>query len=197
MIKKVYQKLKITDKVNVDHDVKAHFLIRCMEENGHTKCICYSKDVDDAELLKAAFERIKEYHAIELYVNLIVSDVGHKQRDLILKEFQETNKKAIICSVRILDECIDIPKCDCVFMTSAQTNKIRMIQRICRANRKDKDNLNKKSGIYMWTDEYNELTELVANLKEFDSTFTKEKIKICNTTDEVKRCIKGTEQKCK
>ncbi|AYV76193.1 MAG: DEAD/SNF2-like helicase [Terrestrivirus sp.] len=187
----VYQVLNIKEKINVEHDVKTHFLIRCMEENGHSKCICYSKDIEDAKNLMKSFETIKRYHSLDIYKGLIVADTTHKQREKILKEFQETNKKAIIFSVRILDECIDIPACDSVFMTSKQTNKIRMIQRVCRANRKDKNNPNKKSGIYMWTGEYNELTELIANLKEFDNTFTKEKVKICNISDNKKLCVKS------
>ena len=189
----VYKQLKITDSLNVDHDVKAHFLIRCMEENGHSKCITYSKDVEDANKLLQSFNRIKEYHSLELYIDSITSHTTQKQRNNILKEFQETHKKAIICSVRILDECIDIPKCDCVFMTSNQTNKIRMIQRICRANRKNKENPNKRTGIYMWTDAYNELTDLIVNLKEFDCNFTNEKVKICNISNNKLRCIKSRE----
>jgi len=189
----VYKQLKITDSLNVDHDIKAHFLIRCMEENGHSKCIIYSKDVEDANKLLQSFNRIKEYHSLELYIDSITSHTTQKQRNNILKEFQETHKKAIICSVRILDECIDIPKCDCVFMTSNQTNKIRMIQRICRANRKNKENPNKRTGIYMWTDAYNELTDLIVNLKEFDCNFTNEKVKICNISNNKLRCIKSRE----
>ena len=189
LLKGVYEHLKITDNININEDAKAHFLIRCMEENGHSKCICYSKDISDAQNLMNSINKIKEYHALDIYIKLLVSDTTKKERDTILSEFQETHTKAILCSVRILDECIDIPKCDSVFMTSAQTNKMRMIQRICRANRKNPENTNKKSGIYMWTDEYNQLTELVASLKEIDSSFTKEKIKLCDVANEQKSCV--------
>jgi superfamily II DNA or RNA helicase len=190
-LKDVYKELKITNLENVGYDVKAHFLLRCLEEHGHSKCICYSKDIDDAKKLMESFERVKKYHMIDLYVGLIVADTTQNQREKILKEFSETNMKALICSVRILDECIDIPKCDSVFMTSKQTNKLRTIQRLCRSNRKDKGNPSKKSGIYVWSDEYEELTEIIASLKEFDSTFTKEKIKICNINNNKKLCIKS------
>ena len=189
LMKDVYGHLKITDKTKISDDVKAQFLLRCMEENGHSKCICYARDIEDAQNLMNSFNKIKDYHAIDLYIKLIIADTSKKERDTILNEFQETHTKAIICSVRILDECIDIPKCDSIFMTSSQTNKIRMIQRVCRANRKNKESPNKKSGIYMWADEYNQLTEIIASLKEADSSFTKEKVKICNTKNEKQRCI--------
>jgi len=186
----VYEYLKINNETSIDHDIKAHFLLRCMEENGHSKCISYSKDKEDAINLMNSLKKIgKDYHSLDLYTNLIVSDTTQKNREQILNEFRETNKKAIICSVRILDECIGIPKCDCIFTTSGHTNKIRMIQRMCRANRKDKSNPNKKAGIYMFTEDYNDMTELVANLKEFDSSFTNDKIKICNVKDEKNKCV--------
>ena len=47
----------------------------------------------------------------------------------------------------------------------------------------------------MWISEHEELTQLIANLKEFDSTFTKEKIKICNINDNKKICVKNREFK--
>ncbi len=188
-LKNVYEELKITDITTVGYDVKAHFLLRCMDENGHSKCICYCKDIDDAKNLMQSFNKIKNYHALHLYTGLIVSDTTQKQREKVLKEFSDADEKALICSVRILDECIDIPKCDSVYLTSSQTNKIRTIQRICRSNRKDSENPNKKSGIYMWMNAYDEMTELIANLKEFDSSFTNEKIKICNVRDDTKMCI--------
>lgn len=191
----VYTELKLSDKTNIDHDIKAHFLIRSMDENGHSKCICYSKDVEDATKLMESFNRVKEYHAIDLYIKVIVSETSQKERAKILSEFADTKSKAIICSVRILDECIDIPACDCVFMTSVQSNKIRTVQRICRANRKNKENPNKKAGVYVWSDAYDQLVQLITNLKEFDDSFTKEKVKICNIANEKIKCV--TERKDK
>ena len=186
----LYKELQIDNKTTIDHDIKIHFLLRCLEENGHSKCILYAQNIEDAKKFIESIDRIKKYHSLDIYTNIIIADTTHEQRNKILNEFQETHLKAILCSVRILDECIDIPKCDSIFITYEQSNKIRMIQRICRANRKNKENPNKKSGIYMWTNDYNELTNLVANLKEFDCTFTKEKIKICNVVNEKVSCIR-------
>lgn len=45
----------------------------------------------------------------------------------------------------------------------------------------------------MWVNAYEEMVQLVANLKEFDSTFTKEKVKICNINDNGKICAKKRE----
>lgn len=65
---------------------------------------------------------ILRYHAIDLYTGLIISDTTNSQRKLILQEFSQYSKKTLICSVRILDEYIDIAECDSVFLTSPQTN---------------------------------------------------------------------------
>jgi len=191
IIEKSNSAITAINKSNARSDAQAHFLLRCLIENGHSKCIAYSKSVADAQDLMASIELLSKYHFIEVKTYLLVAETSKRERSRILEEFSSTNKKAIICSVRILDECIDIPRCDSVFLSSRQSNKIRTIQRICRANRKDQDNPNKKSGIYIFLDEYDEMTELIANLKEFDESFTKEKIKICNVRDNTKSCVKS------
>jgi superfamily II DNA or RNA helicase len=187
----VYKHLNINDLSNVDTDAKAHFLFRCMEENGHAKCICYAQNVEDAKNLITSFNRVKEYHALEIYLGLIVSNTKQDEREKTLKEFSETSMKAIICSVRILDECIDIPSCDSVFITTKQTNKLRTIQRVSRSNRIDKKNPNKRSGIYMWMNDNDDIVNLIVNLKDFDSSFTSEKVKICNIRDNTIQCVKS------
>ncbi len=185
----VYKYLNITDNENIDTDIKAHFLLRGMEENGHSKCITYSSCVKDANKLKKSLKRLALYHETDLYLNMIIYDTSKKERNEILEEFQSVNKKAIIISVHILDECIDIPKCDSIFISSNQNNKIKSIQRICRANRKDIENKNKRSGIYAWTDEYDDIINIISCLKEFDSSFTLEKVKLCNYYNEDEKCV--------
>jgi len=181
--------IECIDNSNLKYDARANFLLRCMDEQGHKKCIAYSKSIEDAKELMDAIERMRIYHILNLYTGLIIAGIKKEERNHILDEFSTTTNLAIICSVRILDECIDIPKCDSVFLSNSQSNKIRTIQRICRANRKDKDRPDKKSGVYMWVDEYDEMAELVANLKEFDESFTNEKIKICDIRECSDRCV--------
>lgn len=176
-----------------DFDIKAHFLLRCLEENGHSKTIVYLKNSDEMNKFYDALTDLNIYHSTSLNIAIISYETKKKERTKILEEFALFKGKAIILSVRILDECIDIPKCDSVFLTYKQTNRIRTIQRICRSNRKDSSNPNKKSGIYMWADTYDDMCELIANLKEFDYTFTKEKVSICNFTNNFEACHKSRE----
>ena len=51
----------------------------------------------------------------------------------------------ILCSIRILDESIDLPKCDSIFISNVNENSsdIKMVQRLGRAIRLDRDNPNK------------------------------------------------------
>jgi len=56
-------------------------------------------------------------------------------REKIIQNFKETTKIAILINVHILDEGINIPECDSVFITQPSDNMINIIQRMCRANR--------------------------------------------------------------
>ena len=87
---------------------------------------------------------------------------------------------SLICSVNILDECIDIPSCDSIFITYPSDSKIKNIQRLCRANRKNKFNLHKIANIFLWCDEHKNIGNFLANLKEFDDNFTEHKVLIMN-----------------
>jgi hypothetical protein len=80
-------------------------------------------------------------------------------------------------SVRILDECIDIPACDSIYITYPSNSKIRTIQRLSRCIRIDKNNKFKKGNIFIWCDEYSEILETLGGIKEYDIYF-KNKIKV-------------------
>ena len=99
-----------------------------MDENNHKKCIAYLNNVEEAESFIRSVNKIKEYHGLEINTSLITADVNHKMRVKILDDFTNDTQIHIICSIRILDECIDIPACDSIFLANQQTNKIRTIQ---------------------------------------------------------------------
>ena len=80
-----------------------------------------------------------------------------------------------------MNECIDIPDCDSIFIAYPSKSKIRNIQRMCRATRKNITNPNKIARIYIWADEYkDELVDFIGHLKEYDSQFTFDKVKRLN-----------------
>jgi len=178
LIKLVNKEIGIND---IDDSIKAKcmFLMKCMLYHGRKKCIVYCKDINETDLFKKALKKLDEFYAIELNVNTITSEDSQKKRDLKLQKFNDSDKPAILLSVQILDECIDIPKCDCIYITYSSKSKIRTIQRMCRCLRKDKDNVNKIGYVYIWCDEYDEILETLSGIKEYDIDF---KEKICLET---------------
>ena len=166
---------------NFDLTIKAKFLLRGMMETGSRKCIVYLRNQQEANDFNIILNKLTEYFIIELNSNIIISDTNHIQRKNIIDNFNNFNGYSIICSVQILNECIDIPKCDSIFMSYKTESKILIIQRMCRANRLDKKNPNKISKIFLWSDEYNDIGFFISQLKEFDETFIENKVLIINT----------------
>ncbi len=168
---------------------KASFLLRALDEKAYRKCIAYLKNKSEVDEFMKEIEKSNEHYGVPLKVSFITSDTSQTDRVAILKDFVEFSGVYILCSIRILDECIDIPECDSIFLSKSIKSKIKIIQRMCRANRKDKKNPNKVSGIFIWCNEYSDVVDTISCLKEFDTGFTKEKVRIVNHTDEEKSCM--------
>ena len=158
--------------------MKANFLFRAMLETGARKCILYAKTQDESHRFKEIFTKLNEYFSIDIYVETILSQDKKSEREHKIQTFTTFNGFSILINVEILNECIDIKECDSVYITYPSQSRIRNIQRICRANRKDSNNINKVSKIFLWTDEYNEMVDTISHLKEFDNSFMIEKVKI-------------------
>ncbi len=183
--------INIPDELNgLDNDLlkKGLFLINGMLKTGSRRCIVYLKSIDECLRFEDILKNImKKYHYIKIYIFQITSNTKEKERINYLKFFQENNEYyfinghkiyideiKILLSVRILDEGVDIPKCDSIFISylGINTNDIRIVQRICRANRLDVDNLNKKANCFIWTDDYNNIIENLQILKNNDINFS-------------------------
>lgn len=162
--------------------IKARFLLRGMMNNGSRRCIIYLQTKEECREMNTILADVgKNYFGIEINSNYIISDLGKDERKLVLKKFIEKTGYNFLCSVDILNECIDIPECDSIFIAYPSKSKIRNIQRVCRANRKDKKNPDKVARIYVLADEYkNDLVDFISHLKEYDETFTFEKVKRIN-----------------
>jgi superfamily II DNA or RNA helicase len=145
---------------------KLLFIFKCITFYGSRKCIFYCSDKNDCNDFKKAIKTIKEFYVLDVSVNIITSETKNEKRKQYLDEFEKTDKLAILLSVQILDECIDIPACDSIYITYNSKSKIRTIQRISRALRKT--NQFKKANIYIWCNEYDEILETLSSLKEYD-----------------------------
>ena len=116
-----------TELQELDYDltIKCLFLISGMLETGSRKCIVYCGCIEECDAFNAIFRKIvEEYHYLECWVSSITANTGLKRRETILREFQENECKiSILCSVRILNEGINIVKCDSVFITKVIRTK--------------------------------------------------------------------------
>lgn len=85
---------------------------------------------------------------LELESYKIDYTTSKNERILNIKKFRTSLKIQILINVQILNEGIDIPECDSIFITSYISNTINLIQRMCRCNRIIKNKLT--SNIYIW-----------------------------------------------
>ena len=165
---------------------KGLFLINGLKKTGSKYCIVYMSSIEECNQFKKVIDKIMtEYHYTLCDIFIINSEFKQKDRDEILNKFQEIHNDdriKILLSIRILDEGIDINICDSIFITNIgeYTSDIKTVQRICRANRLDKNNINKIANIFLWTDEFNKITNCLELLKENDVEFHK-KIKMINS----------------
>jgi superfamily II DNA or RNA helicase len=166
---------------------------------GYKKCIIYCKTIE--EIKKYEEEIIilnKNNYNIELKTNAITYKTSLKKRDKIINEFKKDYKMNLLFSVHTLDECIDIPKCDSVYITYKVVNPINIIQRVSRCLRVYENK--GKSGIFLWCNKYREI-KLICNLFEdfninISQKISKENLTISNylnkiifDNDEIKKDI--------
>ena len=164
---------------NIDDKIKAKcmFLFSCLINNGSSKCIIYCIDTEEIKLFIDAFKLLEEFFILDCELSKITAKTSYTKRIEILNNFTNNSKRQLLFSVRILDECIDIPSCDSIFITYPSKSKIRTIQRMCRAIRINKNNKFKIANIFIWCDEYSEILDTLSGIKEYDVLF-KDKIKI-------------------
>ena len=156
---------------------KCKYLYSCLLNNGSRKCIIYCIDTEEIKLMIKAMKKLNDFYCLDFNVNKITSKNSQNERSKILNEFANGNNIQLLFSVRILDECIDIPSCDSIYITYPSQSKIRTIQRLSRCIRIDKNNKFKIGNIYIWCNEYDEILETLSGIKEYD-LFFKDKIMV-------------------
>ncbi len=171
---------------NNDLTKKILFLINGLLRTGSKNCIVYMSSVEEINEFTYLLNEVNnKYHYLDIWVDKIVSDIKQKEREKIINSFKEDkgdkNTIKILCSIRILDEGIDLPECDSIFIGDVGENSsdIRMIQRICRANRLIENRPLKIANCFLWTEDTNKIINSLQLLKENDIEFNK-KIKMIN-----------------
>ena len=165
---------------DIEDDVRnrCNYLYSCILNNGSRKIIIYCKDLNDMNKMMDTMRILNDYYLIEIDIYGINCEASENYRKEILNKFANNNDKIqLLFNIRILNECIDIPSCDSIYISYSTHNKITTIQRINRSTRIDKNNPYKIANIYLWCDEYNEIFDILSSIKEYDDLF-KDKIKI-------------------
>jgi len=171
-------RLPVTEEIIVPSDISENSLTKCamflmsgMLETGARRCILYCSTIDECTQAVTKFAEICEkYHGLVCWTGTVTADTSQKKRDELLKEFSNSQVISVLASVRILNEGIDIPKCDSVCFTRTTTNETVALQRMCRANRKDKDNKHKIAQIFVFA-ELDVSIGMLASLKYCDPEF--------------------------
>jgi superfamily II DNA or RNA helicase len=162
---------------------KCLFFINGLLISGSRRAIVYLKNSEECEIYEYIFNEImNKYHYFKVLIKTIICDIKKEERINIIDEFQKDEDEEIIkiiLSIRILDEGIDIPKCDSIFISyiGDPNNDIRNIQRICRANRIDNTNINKVSSVFIWCDNIDKSLNTLKLFRDNDVDFYK-KIRI-------------------
>ena len=166
----------------IDENIKSkcNFLLSCLLNNGSMKCIIYCIDTNELNLMIYTINELNNFYYIDYDINQITSKTTFNNRTKILNDFEINNKLQLLFSIRILDECIDIPSCDSIYITYPSQSKIRTIQRLSRCIRIDKNNKFKIGNIFIWCNEYDKILETLSGIKEYD-VFFKDKIYLNET----------------
>jgi superfamily II DNA or RNA helicase len=161
--------LKI-DKTLIEKTIlinKSYFLLESIKLTNIKKCIVYLKTIKEcAEFIKI-LKTMNIYFELNLKIYEITCDTIKKKRTEFLNKFKNDNSCInIICNVHVLDEGIDIPECDSVYLTHPNNNPINIIQRISRSNRLDLNNINKIAKIFVWSKDKIKLDKIMNNISK-------------------------------
>jgi len=161
--------LKI-DKTLIEKTIlinKAYFLLESIKLTEVKKCITYLKTIKESEEFIKILKTMNIYFDMNMKIYEINYNTTKKKRLESLNKFK--NDKLcinIICNVHILDEGIDIPECDSIYLTHPNNNPINIIQRISRANRLDKNNIDKIAKIFVWSKNEIKTDKIIQNISK-------------------------------
>ena len=145
---------------------KAFFLLETIKTINITKCIVYLKTVKEANDFENVLKTINIYYNLKLALYNINYNTSRTTRNISLTKFRNnTTKICIILNVHILDEGIDIPECDSIFLTHPNNNPINIIQRISRANRIHNNKI--KANVLVWSKTQQKLNDIVKRIETY------------------------------
>jgi hypothetical protein len=130
--------------------VKTLFLISNITTHKRKKCILYAPSIEDATKYMEMINNFRNICKLNIKSTQINCHTAHSVRKIILDDFNNFEGIYVICNVHILDEGVDLPSCDSVFITNPSLmNTTNLIQRMSRCLRYKEDK--GKCIILVWT----------------------------------------------
>ena len=127
---------------------KAYFLIRSLLYEGSRKCIVYLTSIEISNKFKNIIDWMQKIFNCDINQYQIDCFTSKIKRVEYINNFKTDINISLMLNVQILNEGINIPICDSVYITKPNDNIINLIQRMSRANR-ILDGKN-KCNIYIW-----------------------------------------------
>jgi hypothetical protein len=171
---------------NRDFVAKSLYLATGMLKTGSRRCLAYMSTMADCRVFIETVSKVfKEYHGLQIWCEYITSDTPVVERKRILDEFENKNTDDVIhilASIRILDEAVDLVRCDSEFISTigSHSSDIVLTQRAFRGSRLDPKNPLKHNNVFIWADGWEQCVNALSRLKQEDVEFSK-KMKICDS----------------
>ena len=152
-----------SDNLDIKLIAKTYFMLKGMMYFGNRRCICYMTTIEKANEIYGILYWMSKLLNIEIDSWIITCNTAKTKRANYLLNFTKSSKLCVMINVHILDEGIDIPECDSVFITQPNNNIINIVQRMCRANRITKNKT--KCQIFLWCSKRktNKILEYLSN----------------------------------
>lgn len=150
-LQKMIALLKDIKDVNEKFIKKGYFIVKSLLYNGNKKCIIYTTTIDKANIFYSILIGILKLMQVDFEIHIITNKTRKKDREYNIYKFRKSDILSIIINVHILDEGIDIPECDSIYVTQPNNNIENLIQRMCRCNRRIKTK--KSCNMYLWSTE--------------------------------------------
>ena len=166
---------------------KSYFLLESIKLTNIKKCIVYLKTIKESDEFVKILKTMNIYFELNIKVYEINYNTTKKKRKEYFNKFKNDNSYInIICNVHVLDEGIDIPECDSIYLTHPNNNPINIIQRISRANRLDNNNKEKIAKVFIWSKDNIKLENIMKNInKTIIIKYGKEINDYINTNNEI------------
>lgn len=149
---------------------KVYYLLECIREFNIKNIIVFLKTVSESQEFFKIINLLNTFFSYKLSIGEINYKTSKSERNKLFTRFKnKTDTINILCNVHILDEGIDIPECDAVYLTHPNYNPINFIQRISRCNRLKPGNtgLQNIAKVLIWAKDENKITDVDKLISEY------------------------------